>query len=162
LVLIIEIINYFKVFKLKRKKVKIYIAYTHDDENHKKWVKKLKDNLEVSGFEVTFDQDNPLGTHIPLFMESISAHDYVLWICTPNFKEKCNDNAGGISYEKIFALNELSENVHILKHIPLIKKGKDNDSIPYFLKGRYYIDFRTTIDFDKNCKELKKNLKKVQ
>ena len=56
----------------------IFISYSQEDEEHKKWVKQLAGRLLSDGIEVTVDQyDLKLGDRLPQFMEqSISTTDF--------------------------------------------------------------------------------------
>ena len=79
----------------------IFISYSQEDEDHKKWVKQLADRLLSDGIEVTVDQyDLKLGDRLPQFMEqSISTNDFVLIICTPTYRKKSNERNGGVGYD---------------------------------------------------------------
>ena len=47
----------------------VFISYSQEDNEHKKWVKDLADRLLADGIEVTVDQyDLTLGYRLPQFM----------------------------------------------------------------------------------------------
>ena len=49
----------------------VFISYSHDDQNHKNWVRKLATNLRFHGVDVILDQfDLRIGTDLRFFMES--------------------------------------------------------------------------------------------
>ena len=62
----------------------IFISYSHDSPEHKKWTAKFASELVDNGVDVILDQwDLVFGDDIPKFMEkSVSEADRVLMICT--------------------------------------------------------------------------------
>ena len=87
----------------------VFISYSWEDDEHKKWVKELADSLLSAGIDATVDQyDLSLGDRLPQFMEqSISKVDYVLIICTPTYKSKSDLRKGGVGYEGHIISGEL-------------------------------------------------------
>ena len=85
---------------INRNKPIIFISYSWDDEEHKKWVKKLADSLKMHGINVLLDQYLPKGTSLTRFMmEGIKKADKVLIIGTPLYKEKAENYVGGTNIE---------------------------------------------------------------
>ena len=72
-------------------KIKVFISYSWDSEEHKEWVGSLADALEQDKrFSITFDQYDLDETNDRFhFMEQASQNsDKVLVICTENFRRK--------------------------------------------------------------------------
>ena len=138
-------------------RAKVAISYSHDSEEHKKWVKKLADDLENNGIKVLLDQnDVTLGDDYPAFMEkSISNAQRVLCILTPNYNNK-TDKKGGVGTEHRLMRNEivLREDISKNKYIPILREGTKETSCPAILIGKKYQDFRNDDDYDKNLKAL--------
>lgn len=67
----------------------LFIAYSHDDEEHMVWVKRFADDLcRLGNFEVLLDQDQPRGSSLTRFMEiGLERADKVLIIGTPEYKK---------------------------------------------------------------------------
>ena len=135
---------------------KVFISYSWEDEDHKKWVKSLTDRLIESGIDATLDQyDLSLGDRLPLFMEqSISAADFVLIICTPTYKEKADGRKGGVGYEGHIISGELFAKGNERKFIPVIRKGSASTAMPTYLSAKLGIDLSETADIENNFKDL--------
>lgn len=134
----------------------VFISYSQEDNEHKKWVKELADRLLDDGIEVTVDQyDLTLGDRLPQFMEqSVSDADYVLIICTPTYKRKSDMRKGGVGYEGHIISGELLTKGNERKFIPVIRKGYIVDALPDFLAGKYGIDLTGGKEFENNYKDL--------
>lgn len=76
---------------------KVFISYSHDTQNHKKWVLDLATRLRNSGIDAVLDQwELGPGDDLPHFMESnLAAADRVIMICTERYVEKANSGSGG-------------------------------------------------------------------
>src|SRR5690349_14777203 len=115
---------------------KVFISYSHDDEGHKDWTRKLAEDLVHNGVEVLLDQWHlHIADDLGLFMEqSISASDYILLICTPQFANKVNNRSSGVAYEADLVVGHiLTRPGYKLKFIPVLRKGLPSESVPHFL-----------------------------
>ena len=135
---------------------KVFISYSWEDREHKKWVKEFAEDLIRDGIEATVDQyDLQLGDRLPQFMEqSISESDYVLIICTPNYKRKSDARVGGVGYEGHIISDELFSKGNERKFIPVIRRGVAKDVIPACLAGKLGIDLSDTADYEQNYRDL--------
>jgi hypothetical protein len=63
---------------------KVFVSYSHDSQDHKKWVLDLATRLRNNGVDAIIDQwELQPGDDLPHFMESHLANsDYVLMICS--------------------------------------------------------------------------------
>lgn len=122
----------------------VFISYSWEDEEHKKWVKEFTDRLIDDGVDADLDQyDLQLGDRLPQFMEKeISQADYVLIICTPTYKKKADGRVGGVGYEGHIISGELFSKSDERKFIPVLRKGDFSSSIPTFLNSKLGIDLR--------------------
>ena len=92
---------------------KIFISYSHDSQEHKKWVLDLATRLRNSGIDAIIDQWelNP-GDDLPQFMEKhLTESDYVLMICSKRYVEKANSGIGGVGYEKMIITSHLMSKI---------------------------------------------------
>ena len=88
----------------------VFISYSWDDEEHKRWVATLATDLRNDGVETRLDQwHTELGDPLPAFMaKEIRDNDFVLVVCTPNYRRKSEEGRGGVGYEgSIMTANEL-------------------------------------------------------
>ncbi len=128
---------------LKEITPKVFIAYSWDDNNHKKWVEELATRLRGNGVNAFIDQWilKP-GDPLPEFMErSVRESDFVLIICTPNYKTKSDNRTGGVGYEGNLMTAEVFQNEKHSKFIPILRKGTRQNAIASWLMGKVFIDF---------------------
>lgn len=135
---------------------KVFISYSWEDENHRKWVKSLADKLLENGIDASIDQyDLGLGDRLPLFMEQqISDSDYVLIICTRVYKEKANNRKSGVGYEGHIISAELLSGKNERKFIPVIKEEQPSEVLPTFLAGKLGVNFADDEHFEENFNDL--------
>lgn len=138
----------------------VFIHYSWDNEENKKWALFLANRLISDGVEVYFDQyDLKLGSNNNYFMEKISKADKVLLIMTPEYKNKADERKSGIGYEYQIISTEFSKNIAVNhKFIPVLRKGTSSDSIPVFLQSYLFLDMSTDNEFERKYLELLKNI----
>ena len=135
---------------------KVFISYSHDNEEHRNWVYRLACRLVESGVEVVLDQwDIQLGSNILKFMEKgLTNSDRVLVVCTDNYNKKSNEGLGGVGYEKNILTAELFSGQDTNKFIPCIRGVSTLAKTPVCLGGRAYVDFTHDSGFEVNLKQL--------
>ncbi len=91
---------------------KVFISYSHDNPDHKKWVAELAIKLVKNGIDAVLDQwDLSPGDDLTAFMErAVTEVDRVLVICSSNYVAKANAGVGGVGYEKMIVNAELVNN----------------------------------------------------
>jgi len=139
---------------------KVFISYSHDNPDHKKWVAELAIKLVENGIDTILDQwDLSPGDDLAAFMErGVTDVDRVLVICSSNYVSKANAGVGGVGYEKMIVNVELVNNLGTNKFIPIIRENADDQKTPKFLGARLYIDFTDDENFDSAFEELLREL----
>jgi len=140
---------------------KSFISYSWDDEDHKRWVRMLAENLQRNGVKVFLDQwDLHLGADLPQYMETcVRDVDYVLLVCTPSFALKANFGEGGVGYEKSVVTGEIFSGSHdARKFVPLLRTGSPQESLPSYLKSKVFIDFSDSRAFSSQLEELLRHI----
>lgn len=142
---------------------KIFISYSHDSPDHKKWVGELASRLVKNGVDVILDQwDLGLGDDITKFMEtSVTESDRVLMICTETYVRKANEGKGGVGYEAMIVSGELVRDLGTSKFIPVVKQKDDHRSLPKSVSTRFYVDLSDAHNFDDQFELLLHELHKV-
>jgi hypothetical protein len=135
---------------------KVFISYAWESEDLKDWVKNLAIELRNIGVDAKLDQWEVVpGDQMPHFMEkSVRENDYVLLVCTPKYKQKSDDRIGGVGYEGDIMTAEVLQNSNNRKFIPVLQSGDKDNSIPSWLKGKYFIDLSSDSHFEKNFEDL--------
>ena len=135
---------------------KIFISYSHDNEEHKDWVYRLATDLMNQGIDTILDQwDLSLGANLPKFMEKgLSESDRILVVCTDNYINKSNDGIAGVGYENTILTAELLLDQNTIKFIPIVKSVTKRMKTPLCLAGRFYIDFTDNNEYDEALNQL--------
>lgn len=120
----------------------VFISYSHDSPEHKRWVADLASRLVSNGIDVRFDQwDLRFGDDVPKFMEkAVREADRVLMICTESYVRKADDGVGGVGYESMIVSGELIRDLGTAKFIPVVRQGSDHPKLPAAVSTRLYID----------------------
>lgn len=85
--------------------------------------------------------DLVLGDELPEYMEvQIRNADYVLVICTPEYKKRADERIGGAGYESSLIAGELYTTQQKRKFIPVLRAGTWASAQPSFLNGRLGLD----------------------
>jgi hypothetical protein len=135
---------------------KVFISYSHDDSDHKKWVISLAEKLLANGVDVLIDvYELRAGDDVPKFMErAVRDSDRVLMICTDRYVAKANDGEGGVGYEAMIVTGELVANLGTSKFVPIIRQQSKPNKVPTSVGTRMYIDFSEGVDADAQLGQL--------
>lgn len=135
---------------------KVFISYSWDSDEHKKWVRELSDKLEAEGITTILDQkDLLLGDHMTVFMErSISESNHVLFVCTPRYKEKAGKREGGVGYEENIITGEVLEMRNHRKFIPVLASGTWKESLPTWAIGKLGSDLSSADKYQEEFERL--------
>lgn len=138
---------------------KAFISYSHDSQDHKKWVLDLATRLRNNGVDATLDQwDLKAGDDLPHFMEQgLMTADRVLMVCTDKYVSKANAGAGGVGYEKMIVTADLLKTIDSNKVIPLIRQNGSHH-VPSFLRSKLFLDFSLPDQFEFSFDELIRTL----
>ncbi len=141
----------------------VFISYSHDSEEHKKWVRQLATRLVRNGIQVILDQwDLRAGEEIPRFVEdSILGSDRVLLICTEQYARKANQRTGGVGLEALVINSSLMSDLGTTKFLVLVRQNSETVELPELLKSRLYLDFSNTENFDTEIERLIKEIHDV-
>lgn len=134
---------------------RVFISYSHDTLEHKKWVLDLATRLRNSGVDAIIDQwELGPGDDLPHFMETqLEKADRVIMVCTDKYVSKANKGAGGVGYEKMIVTASMMQTIDSNKVIPVIRQAASND-VPTFLKTKLYIDFSKDDEFEAAIDDL--------
>ena len=133
----------------------VFVSYSHDNLDHKRWVLDLSTRLRKSGVDVILDQwDLNAGDDLGSFMtNSLDRADRVLMVCTQNYVDKANAGKGGVGVERMILTAEYLSNIDSNKVIPVIKQhGKQ--SVPTFFQTKLYIDFTRPDEYEASIDDL--------
>jgi hypothetical protein len=143
----------------KNKSPKVFISYSHDSPEHKKWVLDLAINLRENGIDVILDQwDLKLGGDVAKFMGSSTDADRVLMICTEPYVKKADEGKGGVGYEAMIVTGELIRNLDTTKFIPVIRQNPGEIKLPKSVSTRAYINLSNNQSLEQEFERLLRDL----
>ena len=139
---------------------KAFISYSHDTQEHKKWVLELASRLRNNGIDAILDQfELQAGDDVPHFMEThLASADKIIMVCTERYVEKANSGVGGVGYEKMIVTSSLMQRIDENKVIPIIRQT-GGTLVPIFLKSKLYINFSKNDEFEYSYDELARTIK---
>ncbi|HEY0480986.1 MAG TPA: toll/interleukin-1 receptor domain-containing protein [Kofleriaceae bacterium] len=136
---------------------KVFVSYSHDTEEHKRWALALATRLANNGVDVIFDQwDLGPGHDLTAFMnEAVSTSDRVLLICSEKYVAKVDAGKGGAGYEGMIVHAELLRDARSNKFIPVLRNNPSS-RVPVALGTKLYVDLREDSDsvFDTLLRDL--------
>ena len=138
---------------------KVFVSYSHDTPEHKRWVAELATKLRQNGVDAVLDQwDLQPGKDVPMFMEEqLKECDFALLICTERYVEKANSGTGGVGYEKMIVSAELIKDIDVGKFIPIIRQSGSH-LVPTFIETKLFIDFSNDEFFETVIDDLLRRL----
>jgi hypothetical protein len=139
---------------------KVFISYSHDSPDHKRWVGDLAAKLRQNGIDVILDQwDLGLGDDVPKFMEkSVTESDRVLMICTDKYVHKANEGSGGVGYEAMIVTGELVQNLGTSKFIPVVRQRSAQPLVPRSVSTRLYVNLSHAENYQEQFEQLLREL----
>ncbi len=139
---------------------RVFVSYSWDDERHKTWVARLAAALRRDGVETRLDRwHSELGDPLPAFMErEIRDNDYVVIVCTPEYRRKSDEGTGGVGFEGAIMTGEIAERGNHRKYIPVLARGAWSAAAPSWLRGKRYADLSTAERYGAGYAELLRTL----
>ncbi len=139
-----------------KKNPSVFISYSWDSEEHKKWVLGLVGLLRNNGVDATVDifeiQKGTTNLH-SMMVNNIKDKDYTVIVLTPEYAKKADELQGGVGFETSILIPFIQENLR--KIIPIIYCKEDASKvIPFYLRGVHYIDFSAPNNFEDKFDEL--------
>lgn len=140
----------------------VFISYSWDSLEHKEWVCKLANDLWTKyGIYVLCDCYNRLGEDVVNFMlKGIEKSHRVLMVGTPNYKNKAEQNNGGVRCEDHIISVEMYHNMDTLKFIPILRAGESFQSaFNPIVETKTGVDFRDDGAYEQNLQVLAADIK---
>lgn len=142
---------------MEDKITKVFISYSHDSEEHKKWVLDLSNKLRKDGIEALCDQTElSLGSNNIYHMNKIKEVDRILIIFTNKYHENLRKEGSGVFYENHLINNEFYDNTNNKKVIRIIREN--SSSVPSVFDKLMHIDFSDDKIFENKYDELIRDL----
>ena len=142
---------------------KVFISYSHDSPEHRRWVSELGAKLRHNGIDAILDQwDLGPGDDVTQFMErGIIDSDRVLVVCTDQYVRKANAAEGGVGYERMIVTAQLVQDLGTNKFIPIIRQASGQEKMPTCLGTRFYLNFMEESQFETEFNKLLHELHQV-
>jgi hypothetical protein len=127
-----------------------FISYAWGVPEHERWVeKRLAADLQKAGIEVILDRwhNAQIGASVARFAERIEKSDRIVVVGTPDYRRKYENKDSSTGYvvaAEVDLINKRLLGTEPQKQtvLPLLLDGDEAASLPPFLQGRVYADFR--------------------
>ncbi len=121
----------------------VFISYSHDSPEHKKWVSNLAARLADDGLDVHIDQDesHPAEGFPKWMVQELQTADFVICVCTAKYQASASGAGGkGVMFETTLIYQQIydsgSQNT---RFIPVLPPNGSPTDIPLLLRPfRYY------------------------
>jgi len=137
------------------------MSYSHDDDEHRDWVLALASRLRSNGVDVCLDRwDVTLGGNLAFFMERAANVSYrVIAVVSEAYTRKADERVGGAGVEAQMLSSRLYSELKSDQVIPIVRKNAGNPpSLPAFLSGRLWLDFRDESSAEKSYETLLRDI----
>lgn len=137
--------------------IKLFISYSWDSEEHQNWVLGLATDLdEYEELHVTYDRfDLDNFSDKNLFMEkAVQESDVILVVCTEKYREKADSRTGGVGIETTLATIRHWEESEGGAASNLLVVSRERNSTPFYLKGKFRVDFHVDDLYQKSLSYL--------
>ncbi|MDR0915945.1 MAG: TIR domain-containing protein [Oscillospiraceae bacterium] len=140
---------------------KVFISYSIDSEEHVAKVSALVKRLRGDGLDVTYYEELEGGERINHFMEThIRISDYVLFVCTPNYKLKADGRIGGVGTETNIITSSIFDSADEKKFKPILFDGEWNDALPTWAVDKRGYNLSKIDVFEQEYARLIKDVKR--
>ena len=139
------------------KNSRVFISYSHDNAEHKRWVLRLACKLGSDGIDIRLDQWHlKPGDDMARFMrEEMMNADFKIAICSETYVKKVESGTGGVGYETMIFNAELLKNASENNIIPIVRNSNGKGiSLPIFLSSKFALDFSDDEKFVQNYASL--------
>lgn len=139
----------------------VLISYSHDSDQHKKWVMDLGTRLmEDFGIEVILDEwEISGGDNANLFMNrALKDAVRIVMVCTEEYVRKADGGIGGAGYEANVMNAEVVRDQGGRRFIPIIRQSGENAAVPTFMAGRIHFNFSDDEMFEVSLEKLAREI----
>ena len=139
--------------------VVVFISYSWDSNEHRKWVRRFSDDLRKYGVYTLLDQYEPAGTDLPDFMKrGIKRADKVLVIGTPGYAQKVDTDNCGVHFEDQIMSVGMYNGVKY-KFVPVLRNGTFGEAFQELVGSKKGYDFSNDNDYLNVLAEIVNDLK---
>jgi GTPase SAR1 family protein len=143
-----RVMSYVK--KQRRKRPECFISYAWGDQAHERWVERnLATDLQKAGIAVLLDkwENAQIGASVMRFIERIEECDKIIVVGTPAYRQKYGNKQTRSGYVvaaegDLIAPRLLRTEAEKKSVLPVLLTGNDRESLPPWLQGRVFADFR--------------------
>lgn len=135
---------------------RVFISYTGEDPENRKWVKNFVCKLRENGVNARVDMYHLKPGHdLPQWMtnELIMA-DKVLLICDKYYVKKADSRNGGVGWETMIIQGDMMIHSQSNKYICIIREENINDGIPLYAKTKFSLQWTRPEILEEDFHEL--------
>lgn len=150
---VFQVTSYVESRKLTRPEC--FVSYAWGNKDHERWVERnLAADLQKAGVGVLLDrwENERVGANVMRFVERIQQCDKVIVVGTPAYSKKYANKEPARDFViaaegDLIAQRMLSSETKKESVLPVLLAGEVENSLPPWLHGRVYADFRKARDY---------------
>lgn len=121
----------------------VFLSYSRTDVPLQ-WMRGLAARIRTTGAEVLLDEEiaGP-GARIGRFMRKIFVSDFVVVVCTPDYRRKAENGGGWLEQEAEYIQQRMRDEADAEIVIPVLLGSCEEASVPVFLRMRNWVDLRS-------------------
>lgn len=142
--------------KIVAKNPRVFISYTGENPENRKWVKNFVCKLRENGVNARVDMYHlKPGQDLPQWMtnELIMA-DKVLLICDKFYAMKADSRSGGVGWETMIIQGDMMIHAQSNKYVCIIREDNFDDGIPLYAKTKFSLQWTSPEVLDEDFHEL--------
>ncbi len=121
----------------------VFVSYSWDSNEHNNSVLSFTDYLRKKGFHANVDrmisQKETATNFLKMMHIAMQQHEKIIIVLSEGYKQKADAFKGGVGEEYQMMINDIGNNLQ--KYILVSFAGRNENIIPFGLKGRDIIDF---------------------
>ena len=142
--------------KIAVKNPRVFISYTGENPENRKWVKNFVCKLRENGVNARVDMYHlKPGQDLPQWMtnELIMA-DKVLLICDKFYAMKADSRNGGVGWETMIIQGDMMIHAQSNKYVFIIREDNFDDGIPLYAKTKFSLQWTSPEILEEDFHEL--------
>lgn len=135
---------------------RVFISYTGEDPDNRKWVKSLVCKLRANGVDARVDIFHlKPGNDLPQWMTNeLCMANKVILICDKYYVKKADSRNGGVGWETMIIQGDMMSHSMTNKYICLVREENIDEGIPIFAKTKFSLHWTKPGIVEEDFKEL--------
>lgn len=138
------------------KNPRVFISYTGENPENRRWVKTFVDKLRYNGVNAIVDMYHlKPGNDLAQWMTNqLCMADKVILICDSYYAQKADSRNGGVGWETMIIQGDMMMHSLSDKYVFIVREKNIDDGIPMYAKTKYSLQWTEEEIIEKDFQEL--------